>query len=658
MANDTKAIGTFLGETRRYAPPAEFSKAANIASKSEYERLYRQSLDDPDTFWREQTRDLVFRTPWIRTLEWELPHAKWFVGATLNITESCLDRHLSTAVKDKTAILWEGEPEGQPGESRRITYGELHRDVVRFAAVLRSLGVEKGDRVTIYMGMVPEVVVAMLACARIGAPHTVVFGGFAAEALRDRINDSTAKLVITQDGGWRRGQVLKLKETVDKAVANTPSVEKVVVFRRLGAPHVEVTMTPGRDVDWADAMRAADPANGAPEIVDAEHPLFILYTSGSTGKPKGVLHTTAGYLAGAYLTTKYCFDLKDDDVYWCTADVGWVTGHTYIVYGPLANGVTCVLYEGAPNFPDWGRLWRVIDEKKVTILYTAPTAIRAFIRAGEEWIDKASLASLRLLGSVGEPINPEAWVWYHTKIGKGRCPVIDTWWQTETGGILTTTLPGAVDAKPGSTGLPFFGIEPDVVSSDGKSVGIGAGLFVIRRPWPSMLRTIWGDDERFQKQYFTDIPGAYFTGDGARRDADGYFTVVGRIDDVLNVAGHRIGTAEIESALVSNPAVAEAAAVGRPDDLKGQALVVFVTLKPGHAADAAQKVRLTEHVGREIGKFARPDEIRFADGLPKTRSGKIMRRLLKDVAAGREASGDTSTLEDLTVLAKLRADEE
>jgi acetyl-CoA synthetase len=659
VASENQTLGTFLGESRRYAPPDAFRAAAGVRSKEEYERLYRQSIDAPDAFWKEQTKDLVFRTPWTETLEWKFPHARWFLGATLNLTESCLDRHLETATRDKVAIHWEGEPEGKPGEARSITYGELHAEVVKFAAVLRSLGVQKGDRVAIYMGMVPEVIVAMLACARVGAPHTVVFGGFAAEALRDRLNDSSAKVVVTQDGGWRRGHVLHLKETVDKAVRQAPSVEKIVVLSRLGESHVKVTMQEGRDVDWDAAMSEADPAGGAPEIVDSEHPLFILYTSGSTGKPKGVLHTTAGYLAGVHVSTKYVFDLKDDDVYWCTADVGWVTGHSYIVYGPLSNGATCILYEGAPNFPDWGRLWRMVDRHRVSIFYTAPTAIRAFIRAGEPWIDAATLDSLRLIGSVGEPINPEAWVWYHDKIGKGRCPVIDTWWQTETGAVMTTTLPGAVDAKPGSTGLPFFGVELDVVTKEGESVGVvGAGMFVVRRPWPSMLRTVWGDDERFRKQYFGEIPGVYFTGDGARRDADGYYTVVGRIDDVLNVAGHRIGTAEIESALVSHPSVAEAAAVGRPDELKGQALVVFVTLKPGHAVDAEKKKALADHVAAEIGKFARPDEVRFADGLPKTRSGKIMRRLLKDVAAGREATGDTSTLEDLGVLAKLRADEE
>jgi acetyl-CoA synthetase len=659
MSDETRAISTFLDESRRFEPPAAFRAQARVKSKEEYERLYRESLDSPDTFYRRELSDLVFRTPWTKTFEWNLPHAKWFLGATLNVTESCLDRHLTTAVKDKPAILWEGEPEG-PGERRAITYGELHREVVRFAAALKKLGVGKGDRVTIYMGMVPEVAVAMLACARIGAPHSVVFGGFAAESLRDRINDCRAKVVVTQDGAFRRGSVVPLKDTVDKAVLETPSVEKVVVFRRLGEGLAKISMKPGRDVEWTDAVRAANPEDARePEIVDAEHPLFILYTSGSTGKPKGVLHTTAGYLAGVHLSTKYCFDLKDDDVYWCTADVGWVTGHSYTVYGPLSNGATCILYEGAPNFPDWGRFWRIIERYKATILYTAPTAIRAFIRAGDEWVKKADLSSLRLIGSVGEPINPEAWIWYYETVGRKRCPVIDTWWQTETGSIMTTTLPGAVAAKPGSTGLPFFGVELDVVTRDGKSVPPGGGgMFAARRPWPSMLRTVWGDDERYKKQYWSDLPGLYFTGDGASRDKDGYITVVGRIDDVLNVAGHRIGTAEIESAMVSHPAVAEAAAVGRPDDLKGQALVVFVTLKPGNAANADMKSKLGDHVAKEIGKFAKPDEIRFAEGLPKTRSGKIMRRLLKDVAAGRESTGDTSTLEDLTVLAKLRADED
>jgi acetyl-CoA synthetase len=660
MADET-ALGTFLNEKRRYEPPKDFVAGSRVKSREEYEKLYRESLDSPDTFWKRELADVVLRTPWTELSEWKNSHAKWFSGATLNITETCLDRHLGTKVKDKAAIIWEGEPEGDQSELREITYGELHDQVARFAAALANLGVVKGDRVTIYMGMVPEVVVAMLACARLGAPHSVVFGGFAADSLRDRVNDCGAKVIVTQDGAWRRGQVVPLKETVDRAVEQTPTVEHVVVLRRLGDRHAKIAMKPGRDVEWTEAVESARSAGPrAPEIVEAEHPLFVLYTSGSTGKPKGVLHTTLGYLAGAHVSTRYVFDLKDDDVYWCTADVGWVTGHSYTVYGPLSNGATCMMYEGAPNFPDWGRLFRMIDRHGVTILYTAPTAIRAFIRAGNEWADGARLTSLRLLGSVGEPINPEAWVWYHEHVGRGRCPIVDTWWQTETGSILLTTLPGAVVAKPGSTGLPFFGVEPDVVTKDGKSVGAGAGgMLILRRPWPSILRTVWGDDERYLKQYFSDIPGVYFTGDGASRDADGYFTVVGRIDDVLNVAGHRIGTAEIESAMVSHPAVAEAAAVGRADDLKGQALVVFVTLKPAHAADASMKAQLAEHVGKEIGKFARPDEVRFAGGgLPKTRSGKIMRRLLKDVAAGRESTGDTSTLEDFSVLAKLRAEEE
>ncbi|HKQ71309.1 MAG TPA: acetate--CoA ligase, partial [Polyangiaceae bacterium] len=591
---------------------------------------------------------------------WKLPHARWFEGATLNVTESCLDQHLATGVRNKTAILWEGElKEGEPGAVRKITYAELHGEVVRCAGALARLGVGKGDRVAIYMGMVPEVVVAMLACARLGATHSVVFGGFAAEALRDRINDCGAKVLITQDGGTRRGSLVPLKQTADNAVAKCPSIEKVLVLSHLGPELAPITMKEGRDVDWKDALASAGIEGAEAVPVDAEHPLFILYTSGSTGKPKGVLHTTAGYLAGAHVTTKYVFDLRPDDVYWCTADVGWVTGHSYLVYGPLSNGATCFMYEGAPNFPDNGRFWRMIERHRVTILYTAPTAIRAFIRWGDDWPKKSDLSSLRLLGSVGEPINPEAWIWYHKTVGGGRCPVVDTWWQTETGAIMMTTLPGAAAAKPGSTGLPFFGVVPDVVTKEGRSVDAseGGGFLVLKQPWPSMLRTIWGDDERYQKQYWSDIPGVYFTGDGGRRDEDGYFWVVGRIDDVLNVAGHRIGTAEIESALVGHPAVAEAAAVGRPDELKGQALVVFVTLKPGFDANPAMKAKLVAQVETEIGKFARPDAIRFADALPKTRSGKIMRRLLKDVAAGTEAKGDTSTLEDLSVLAKLRADE-
>ncbi|KYF86419.1 acetyl-coenzyme A synthetase [Sorangium cellulosum] len=650
------AITSLLKETRRFEPPAEFSRRARVGAPEAYEALYRESIEQPDAFWRREAGDLVLRTPWTTTSDWTLPHAKWFLGATLNVTESCLDRHLTTATKNKAAIIWEGEH----GATRTLTYAQLHRETLLLANALKRLGIEKGDRVAIYMGMVPEVAVAMLACARLGAVHTVVFGGFAADALRDRIHDSQAKLVITQDGAYRRGQVVPLKATVDRALAQpeAKSATRVIVYQHLGSDRCEVQMTEGRDVYWHDLLAQASPSC-EPTVVDAEHPLFILYTSGSTGKPKGVLHTTAGYLVNVHVTTKYVFDLRDDDVYWCTADVGWVTGHSYIVYGPLSNGATCLMYEGAPNFPDWGRFWRLIEKHGVTILYTAPTAIRAFMRQGDEWPAKSDLSSLRLLGSVGEPINPEAWIWYHRTIGGGRCPVVDTWWQTETGAIMMTTLPGASFSKPGSTGLPMFGVVPEVVTKDGKPVAAGeGGLLVLKQAWPSMLRTVWGDDERFRRQYFSDVEGCYFTGDGARRDEDGYFWVVGRIDDVLNVAGHRIGTAEIESALVSHPAVAEAAAVGRPDDLKGQALVVFVSLRPGFTAGAELQAKLAEHVAKEIGKFARPDAIRFADALPKTRSGKIMRRLLKDVAAGREMTGDTSTLEDLSVVAKLRQQED
>ncbi len=655
------AIVSHLKEDRRFAPSEAFSAGARVRSKEQYEALYRKSLDQPEAFWREETLDLVWRKPMDKFSEWNLPSAKFFVGAKLNITESCLDRHLRTATRTRAAIVWEGEP----GEVRTLTYFELHREVVRLAAALADLGVSPGDRVAIYMGMVPEAAVAMLACARLGATHSVVFGGFSSEALRDRINDCKAKVLLTQDAAWRRGNVVPLKNMADKALEATPTIEKVVVLKRIGEDRAPIIMKEGRDVWWADAL--ARPPSGAalkraqePEAFDAEHPLFILYTSGSTGKPKGVLHTTAGYLAGTHVTTKYVFDLKDSDLYWCTADVGWVTGHSYIVYGPLSCGASCLMYEGAPNFPDWGRFWNIIERHGVTVLYTAPTAIRAFIRAGDEWPKQHDLSSLRLLGSVGEPINPEAWVWYHTAIGGGRCPIVDTWWQTETGAIMMTTLPGACYSKPGSTGLPIFGCEPVIVNDDGTPVGPNdGGKLAIKRPWPSMARTLYGDDARYREAYWSQLPGMYFTGDGARCDHDGYYWVVGRIDDVLNVAGHRIGTAEIESALVSHPAVAEAAAVGKPDDLKGQALVVFVTLKSGQQAVKDLKDKLAVHIDKEIGKFARPDQIRFTDALPKTRSGKIMRRLLKEIASGAvETTGDTSTLEDFSVLAKLRANEE
>ena len=661
MTDGSDGIESRLKEERKFLPSAEFCAHARVRSHAEYASLYKQSIESPEEFWREQTCDLVFRTPPSTFLEWKLPKAKFFGGATLNLTESCLDRHLKTAARTRAAIVWEGEP----GDTRTLTYFELHREVVRLAASLASLGVRAGDRVAIYMGMVPETAVAMLACARLGATHSVIFGGFSSDALRDRINDCGAKLLLTQDGAWRRGTVVPLKKMADDAVAQTPSIEKVVVLRRIGAEKAPVTMNAERDV-WWDELLARETAHEhrqiaeKPPAFDAEHPLFVLYTSGSTGKPKGVLHTTAGYLAGAHVTSKYVFDLRDGDLYWCTADVGWVTGHSYLVYGPLSCGASCLMYEGAPNFPDPGRFWQIIERHGVTILYTAPTAIRAFIRWGDDWPKKHDLSSLRLLGSVGEPINPEAWTWYHRVVGNNRCPIVDTWWQTETGSIMLTTLPGACFSKPGSTGLPFFGVDIAVVKDRGEPCNVNeGGKLVIRKPWPSMARTLYNDDERYFTAYWKQMEGVYFTGDGARKDADGYFWVVGRIDDVLNVAGHRIGTAEIESALVSHPQVAEAAAVGKPDELKGQALVVFVTLKQGQAANDETKAKLSKHIEKEIGKFARPDQVRFADALPKTRSGKIMRRLLKEIASGAtEAKGDTSTLEDLSVLAKLRSDEE
>ena len=655
------SIQSHLKEDRRFPPSAEFSKQAHIQSHAQYTSMYRQSLDEPEAFWHEHTQDLVFRKVWTQFSEWKLPHAKFFVGATMNITESCLDRHLKTDNRHKAAIVFEGEP----GDTRTLTYFQLHHEVVKLAAVLADHGVKAGDRVAIYMGMVPEAAIAMLACARLGATHSVIFGGFSSDALRDRINDCGAKLLLTQDGAWRRGNIVPLKKMADVSLEQTPTIEKTIVLRRIGAPQCPVEMKEGRDLWWDDVMSATPSEKSlalakTPEAFDSEHPLFILYTSGSTGKPKGVMHTTAGYLAGVHVTTKYVFDLKPGDLYWCTADIGWVTGHSYTVYGPLSCGASVMMYEGAPNAPDWGRFWRIIEKHGVTILYTAPTAIRAFIRAGDEWPKKYDLSSLRLLGSVGEPINPEAWTWYHKTIGGGRCPIVDTWWQTETGGIMLTTLPGACYSKPGSTGLPIFGVDIAVVKDRGEECAPNeGGKLVIKRPWPAMTRTLWNDDERYLKSYWDVIPNVYFTGDGARRDEDGYFWVVGRIDDVLNVAGHRIGTAEIESALVSHPVVAEAAAVGRPDDLKGQALVVFVTLKAGHEASKELKAKLAEHIDKEIGKFARPDAIRFTDSLPKTRSGKIMRRLLKEIAAGAvEAKGDTSTLEDFSVLAKLQQTED
>lgn len=647
-----QTITSVSRESRIFKPSAEFKNQANLGSFANYRRLYSESVNAPDKFWERQAKKFItWRKPFSSVLKWKVPHAKWFSGGQLNVAENCIDRHLATDRANKAAIIFEGEP----GDTRTITYRQLHREVCQFANVLESLGLKKGDRAAIYMPMIPEAAVAMLACARLGAIHTVIFGGFSSEAIKDRVNDCQAKLIITADGGWRRGKVIELKSNVDRALAGTPTVQNVIVFQRTNSP---VTMTVGRDLWWHDLVAKAAVAHKA-KAFESETPLFILYTSGSTGKPKGVLHTSAGYLLGTTITSHYVFDLKESDVYWCTADVGWITGHSYVVYGPLCNGATVLMYEGAPNQPEPDRFWEIIDKHSVTVFYTAPTAIRAFMRWGDDYVKKHSLASLRLLGSVGEPINPEAWMWYHTVIGKKRCPIVDTWWQTETGGIMVTPLPGITPTKPGSCTLPFFGVVAKVLDEKGNEVPKNAGgkLF-LTQPWPSMLRTLWNDDERFKKQYWSEIPGLYFCGDGARKDSDGYLWVVGRIDDVLNVSGHRIGTAEIESALVSHPAVAEAAAVGRPDELKGQSLVVFVTLKGTHTASEELKEALRTHVGKEIGSLAKPDQVRFAAGLPKTRSGKIMRRLLKELAATGEIKGDTTTLEDFGVIAALKQDEE
>lgn len=651
MSQSQPDINSLLKEDRVFAPSTHFSAAAHIKSREDYDRIYKYSVEDPEGFWSEIASELHWFKKWDKTLEWNEPFAKWFDGGQTNISYNCLDRHLATWRKNKAAIIWEGEP----GDTRTLTYQQLHQEVCKFANVLKSLGIEKGDRVAIYMPMIPELPVAMLACARIGATHSVVFGGFSAEALKDRINDAQAKAVITADGGFRRGGVVQLKPAVDEAINACPSVKQVVVVERCKN---EIHMEPGRD-HWYHQLMANASDKCEAEALDAEHMLYILYTSGTTGKPKGIVHTTGGYSVQTYITTKWVFDLRDDDTYWCTADIGWVTGHSYIVYGPLQNGATTVMYEGAPNTPDFGRFWAIIEKHKVNILYTAPTAIRTFIKWGEQWPMKYDLSSLRLLGTVGEPINPEAWIWYHRVIGKERCPIVDTWWQTETGAILITPIPGAIPTKPGSATLPFPGVVPDIQTKEGVSVAPNqGGYLVITRPWPSMLRTIYGDPERFVKQYWSDIKGCYFTGDGARRDDDGYFWLMGRVDDVINVSGHRLGTMEIESALVSHPTVAEAAVVGRPDDLKGQAVAAFVTLESGQQVTPDLKDQLRQHVAKEIGPMAKPDDIRFTDSLPKTRSGKIMRRLLRDIASGAQTVGDTTTLEDYSVLAKLREDEE
>ena len=646
-----KNIESHLKETRVFKPARPFARDARVGSLEQYRRMYRESIRQPEKFWAREARELIWQRPWRKVLEWKAPFAKWFVGGKLNVSENCLDRHLRGPRRNKAALIWEGEP----GDKRIFTYQQLHREVCRFANVLKRNKIRKGDRVIIYMPAIPETAIAMLACARIGAIHSVVFGGFSAESIRDRIADCGATAVITADGGYRRGAIVPLKRNVDEALKGATTIRRVIVFRRAGN---DIHIEEGRDVWWHRELEYVN-AKCPAVALDSEHPLYILYTSGSTGKPKGILHTTGGYLVGIYSSTKYVFDLREDDIYWCTADVGWVTGHSYVVYGPLAAGATTLMYEGAPNWPEPDRFWEIIEDYAVSILYTAPTAIRAFIRWGDDWVKKHDLSSLRLLGTVGEPINPEAWMWYHKTIGGGRCPIVDTWWQTETGAIMITALPGAIPTKPGSATLPFFGVDPAVVDAAGNEVPANVGgKLIVRRPWPSMLRTIYGDKPRYKKQYWSEYHGNYFTGDGARRDKDGYFWIVGRIDDVLNVAGHRLGTSEIESALVSHAKVAEAAAVGRPDELKGQGVVVFVTLKNGVQPTRGLKEELRGHVGQHIGAIAKPDEVRFAEALPKTRSGKIMRRLLKEIASGKTVTGDTTTLEDFSVLAKLSSAEE
>ncbi len=643
-------IENVLHETRKFPPPAEFAEKANISSEAQYQDMWQRAKDKPAEFWGEMAENLTWFKKYDKVLDGQMPETKWFLGGKINASYQCLDRHLNSWRKNKAAIVWEGEP----GDTRVLTYQDLHREVCQFANVLKTLGIETGDRVTLYMPMIPELAIAMLACARIGATHSIIFGGFSAEAISDRNTDAQSKLVVTADGGWRRGKEVPLKANVDESMAKSPSVEKVVVVKRTGG---DVSMQPDRDFWWHDLMEEAS-ADCDPAELDSEHPLFILYTSGSTGKPKGVLHTTAGYMLGTMLTSQWVFDLKDGDTYWCTADIGWITGHSYIVYGPLANGATSLMYEGAPNWPNEGRFWEIVEKYKVNIFYTAPTAIRSFIRWGEDWPNKHDLSSLRLLGTVGEPINPEAWMWYHRVIGREQCPIVDTWWQTETGGIMISPLPGITATKPGSCTKPLPGVVPDIVSKDGTSLPDNAGgLLVMRQPWPHMLRTLYGDHERFLSTYFSDVKGCYFAGDGARRDEEGYYWVMGRVDDVLNVSGHRLSTMEVESALVSHPKVAEAAVVGFPHEVKGEGICCFVTLKVDESSEEL-KEELKQHVRKQIGAIATPDEIRFAAAVPKTRSGKIMRRLLRDIAAGRESAGDTTTLEDYSVLAKLRGEDE
>ena len=650
IANQSN-IDSTLQEQRKFEPPAEFSQKAHLKSLAEYEALYKESIEQPEKFWGRAAEDLHWFKKWDKVLEWNVPWAKWYVGGQINLSYNCLDRHVQTARKNKAALIWESEP----GEVRTYTYQQLWKEVQKFANVLKSLGVRNGDRVAIYMGMTPELPIAMLACARIGAPHSVVFGGFSSNALIDRIHDSQAVAVITQDGSYRRGAEVKLFPAVEEALKSCPSVKHVVVYKRTGTA---INLQAGRDHWWHELMaKASDDCPAEP--LDSEHPLYILYTSGTTGKPKGVVHTTGGYSVGTHLTTKYVFDLKEEDTYWCTADIGWVTGHSYIVYGPLQCGATSLMYEGAPNSPEPDRFWSIIDRHQVNVFYTAPTAIRTFIKWGAEWPRKHKMESLRLLGTVGEPINPEAWMWYREEIGHNRCPIVDTWWQTETGSIMITPIPGAIATKPGSATRPFFGVVPEVVTMEGKPVPEGSGGFlIIRQPWPAMLRTIYGDPDRYVKQYWSQIPGTYFTGDGARKDKDGYFWIMGRVDDVLNVSGHRLSTMEVESALVAHDKVAEAAVVGRPDDIKGQAISAFVTLEQGVKPTEELKEELKKWVAKEIGSLAKPDDIRFTDMLPKTRSGKIMRRLLRELATSGDVKGDTTTLEDFGVIARLREQEE
>jgi acetyl-CoA synthetase len=642
----THEISDLLRENRSFPPSDAFRAQANVRDPDVYARAER----DPEGFWAGFASELEWITPWTQVLDWQPPHAKWFVGGTLNASVNCVDRHVRTARRNKAALIWEGEP----GDRRTLTYFDLYRQVGQFANVLKSLGVKRGDRVAIYLPLIPELAIAMLACARLGAIHSVVFGGFSSDSLRDRINDSACTLLITADGGWRRGQVVPLKQMADEALKDTPSIQNVVIVQRLHGSPVQVHVKDGRD-HWYHRLMQDAPYVCEPEAMDAEDMLYILYTSGTTGKPKGIVHTTGGYLVGTYATTKWVFDLKEEDVYWCTADIGWVTGHSYVVYGPLANGATVVMYEGAPDWPQRDRFWEIVERYGVTIFYTAPTAIRAFMRWGTDWPQRRDLSSLRVLGSVGEPINPEAWIWYHQYIGGARCPIVDTWWQTETGAIMISPLPGITSTKPGSATIPFPGIKADIKTQRGDTVeGAGGGLLTLTRPWPAMLRGIYGDPERYVTQYWSKwTPDIYFTGDGAKRDTDGFFWLLGRVDDVLNVAGHRIGTMEVESALVDHPRVAEAAVVGRSHELKGQAVAAFVTLKDGALGSEGLISDLKEHVVRKIGAIARPDDVLFVADLPKTRSGKIMRRLLRDIAEGK-ALGDTTTLADPAVVARLK----